>query len=171
MPVTPTHRYIGIDPGTQVAGWGIVESQGLTLKLVACGVLRGPARGEMGARLKAIFEALEAVLAQYRPEAAGLEETFAGQNPKSAIAMGQGRGVALLALERAGIPVTSLAPNEIKKAVTANGHAGKDLVAKMVCARLGLPDPPEPADVTDALAAAIALAQRAPAQNWTARGR
>ncbi|MCZ7644368.1 MAG: crossover junction endodeoxyribonuclease RuvC [Planctomycetota bacterium] len=153
---------IGIDPGTQKAGWGIVEARGLALRLVACGVLQTPARAEMSVRLRAIFEELEAILARHRPEAAGLEETFAGNNPKSAIAMGQGRGVALLALARAGVPVTSLAPNEIKKAVTANGLAGKDLVAKMVCARLGLAAPPEPSDVTDALAAAIALAQRLP---------
>jgi len=162
---TQPRRLIGIDPGTQVAGWGIVEPQGGQLCMVACGALKGGgAKKPMSHRLRVIFEQLEAILAEHRPDAAGLEETFAGQNPKSAIAMGQGRGVALLALARAGIPVLGLSPNEIKKAVTGQGHAGKGLVAKMVCARLNLKKVPEPNDITDALAAAIALAHRLPHQ-------
>ncbi|MCK6474959.1 MAG: crossover junction endodeoxyribonuclease RuvC [Planctomycetes bacterium] len=155
-------RLLGIDPGTQVAGWGIVEARGPALALVACGALRAPRRAEMPERLRAIFEELEGVLSAHRPRAAALEETFAGRNAKAVIAMGQGRGVAMLACARAGVPLTELSASEIKKAVTGNGAAGKPLVARMVCARLGLAEAPEPEDVTDALAAAIALAHRLP---------
>lgn len=154
---------LGIDPGTQVAGWGIVEARGPALVLVACGALRAPRRGPMPERLRTIFEELEEVLSKYRPRAAVLEETFAGPNAKSVIAMGQGRGVAMLACARAGVPLTELSASEIKKAVTGNGAATKAQVARMVCARLGLAEAPAPEDVTDALAAAIALAHRLPA--------
>lgn len=154
---------LGIDPGTQVAGWGVVEVRGPALALVACGALRAPRRGPMPERLRAIFEELEGVLSTYRPRAAALEETFAGPNAKSVIAMGQGRGVAMLACARAGVLVTEISASEIKKGVTGNGAATKPQVARMVCARLSLPEAPKPEDVTDALAAAIALAHRLPA--------
>lgn len=134
--------------------------RGASITLVACGVVTASPTLPRGQRLERIFAGLEEVLAAQRPEEAALEGTFAGVNPRSAIAMGEGRGVALLALSRAGIPVLELAPAEVKKAVTGNGAAGKLLVARMVCARLGLRAVPAPADITDALAAAIALAHR-----------
>lgn len=156
-------RLLGIDPGTQVAGWGIVEARGPALSLVACGALRAPRRGAMPDRLRAIFEELEEILSARCPRAAALEETFAGRNAKAVIAMGQGRGVAMLACARAGVPLIELSASEIKKAVTGNGAATKPQVARMVCARLSLAQAPAPEDVTDALAAAIALAHRLPA--------
>ena len=143
-----------------MAGWGIVEASGSSLRLIDCGVFSASPKLPLSARLEQIFAAYEQLLLMHRPAAAALEETFAGVNPKSAIAMGQGRGVALLALARADVPVLELSPAEIKKAVTGNGAAGKDLVARMVCARLNLKETPRPADATDALAAAIALAHR-----------
>ncbi|MBI3830489.1 MAG: crossover junction endodeoxyribonuclease RuvC [Planctomycetes bacterium] len=155
-------RLLGIDPGTRNAGWGVIEAHGTTLRLVACGVLRASAKADISRRLETIFAGYETLIIQHEPVAAALEETFSGVNPKSAIAMGEGRGVALLALARGSVPVLELSPSEIKKAVTGNGAAGKDLVARMVCARLGLAAAPEPQDVTDALAAAIALAHRMP---------
>ncbi len=160
MPVTPGRILLGIDPGTRAAGYGLIEANGTTLRLVDCGVLKGPAKANIAERLKNIFAGLEEVVTAHRPIAAAIEETFAGVNPKSAIAMGQGRGVALLALARASIPIMELSPTEIKKAVTGNGHASKEMVARMVCARLSLSTVPKPADITDALATAIALANR-----------
>ncbi|MCW8132629.1 MAG: crossover junction endodeoxyribonuclease RuvC [Planctomycetota bacterium] len=157
---TPARILLGIDPGTRNAGWGVVEVRGTSMKLVACGVLKASPKAEIAQRLETIFAGLETLIVQHEPVAAALEETFAGVNPKSAIAMGEGRGVALLALARGNVPLLELSPAEIKKAVTGNGAATKDLVARMVCARLNLTTTPEPQDATDALAAAIALAHR-----------
>lgn len=155
-------RLLGVDPGTHFAGWGVVEFTGPRLSMIDCGVIRGGAKVPLPQRLRRIFEGLEEVLRMHRPAAAALEETFSGKNPKSAIAMGQGRGVALLSLARAGVSVWELSPAEIKKAVTGNGRATKQQVARMVCARLNLDGVPSPEDITDALAAAIALANRMP---------
>jgi crossover junction endodeoxyribonuclease RuvC len=164
-PTTPAAplppRLLGIDPGTQSAGWGVVEARGTELRLVACGLLKG-GRRPLAERLRKIFGGYERILAVHRPTAAGLEETFAGRNPHSAIAMGEGRGVALLALARARAPVLELSPAEVKKAVTGQGNASKALVARMVEARLAPAALPASSDVTDALAVAIALAQRWP---------
>jgi len=155
-------RLLGIDPGTVKVGWGVVETHGARVMLLACGVIKAPAKAPLPERLTVIFAGLEALIVQYRPERSAIEETFAGNNPKSAIAMGEGRGVALLALARAKLPVLELSPAEIKKAVTGQGGAGKDLVAKMVCARLNLAEIPASQDATDALAIALALAHRTP---------
>jgi len=165
MPITRSAKtssrlLLGIDPGTRAAGWGLIEAHGSALNFIDCGAFTAPAKWSIDKRLESIFAAYEQLLLLHRPLAAALEETFAGVNPRSAIAMGQGRGVALLALSRAGVPVLELSPAEIKKAVTGHGAAGKDLVARMVCARLNLKEAPQPADATDALAAAIALAHR-----------
>jgi len=111
-------------------------------------------------RLRDIFEALEEILVRTRPTHGALEETFAGVNMKSAIAMGQGRGIALLCLARANLEVLEISPRSIKQSVTGSGAADKQRVAQMVRARLGLKDVKFRSDVTDALAAAIALAQR-----------
>ena len=156
---------LGVDPGTVRVGWGVLKATGTALELLDCGAIQTPAKKNIEFRLEKIFEGLEAVIQQYHPIGAALEETFAGQNMKAAISMGQGRGVALLALVRGKVPILPLSPNEIKKAVTGQGHADKQLVARMVCARLKLAEVPEPADITDALAAAIALSHRLPRTN------
>ena len=153
---------MGVDPGTVRVGWGVIRKTGSTLNIVDCGAIQVSAKKSIEFRLAEIYDGLEEVVATHRPVGAALEETFAGKNMKAAISMGQGRGVALLALVRGKVPVLPLSPNEIKKAVTGQGHADKLLVARMVCARLQLKELPQPADATDALAAAIALAHRLP---------
>ena len=153
---------MGVDPGTIRVGWGVVKATGTALELLDCGAIQTPAKKSIEFRLEKIYEGLEAVVTRYHPVGAALEETFAGQNMKAAISMGQGRGVAMLALVRGKVPIVPLSPNEIKKAVTGQGHADKQLVARMVCARLNIGEVPEPADITDALAAAIALSHRLP---------
>ncbi len=158
-------RLLGIDPGTLRVGWGVVEHDAArgTLRLHDCGCIAPSPRLELKLRLKHIFAELEDVIRATRPDAAALEETFAGVNMKSAIAMGEGRGIALLSLARAGLRVLELSPRSIKQSVTGSGAAGKTQVAAMVAATLKLKKAPEPQDVTDALAAAIALSQRLPA--------
>lgn len=164
--MSPSRILLGIDPGTRFTGYGLIEARGTALKLVACGVLKGDPKAHLAVRLRSIFGGLERILKVHRPMAAGLEETFAGVNPKSAIAMGQGRGIALLALARAEVPTLDLSPAEVKKAVAGNGRADKALVARMVCARLRLAETPSPADITDALAVAVALANRMPSSGF-----
>lgn len=151
-------RLLGIDPGTVAVGWGAIEKDGDRLRLIDCGVLRAAPRRPLPERLRTIFAGLEEVTARIAPDRAGLEEAFAGVNAKAALSMGEGRGVALLALARAGIPIRSFSPTHVKKAVTGSGGAAKHQVAVMVAAVLNLPEPPRPADVTDALAVALALA-------------
>lgn len=155
-------RLIGIDPGTRFVGWGVIEfdARARCATLIDCGVISPGVRLCLKERLCEIFEELEEVLARTRPQCAALEETFAGVNMKSAIAMGEGRGIALLALARRNLEVLELSPRSIKQCVTGSGAATKARVAQMVAAHLGLKKPPQPADVTDALAAALALSQR-----------
>lgn len=161
-PETRNLRLLGIDPGTRFVGWGLVERSARdgSLRLIDCGCIAPPANMELKDRLVAIFAELEEIITRLRPDAAALEETFAGVNMKSAIAMGEGRGIALLCLARAKLNILELAPRSIKQAVTGSGAASKPRVAAMVCAQLGLKKAPGPEDVTDALAAAIALARR-----------
>jgi crossover junction endodeoxyribonuclease RuvC len=148
----------GIDPGTVNLGWGAVEDDGVRLRAADFGVIRAPAKKPLETRLAVLFAELELVLARVRPTAGAIEESFAGTNPKAAISMGEGRGIALLALARTGIPIRSFSPTHVKKAVTGTGGAAKPQVAAMIAAILGLPEPPKPTDVTDALGVAVALA-------------
>jgi crossover junction endodeoxyribonuclease RuvC len=154
-------RLIGIDPGTRYVGWGVVElSSTGTLSLVGCGCIAPGTKLPLKDRLKGIFSELESILQRTKPDFAALEETFAGINMKSAIAMGEGRGVALLCLARANLEILELSPRSIKRSVTGSGAASKAHVASLVCAQLNLKKAPQPEDVTDALAAAIALARK-----------
>jgi len=157
-----TMRLIGIDPGTRCVGWGVIELRASdnSLLMVDCGCIRPGDRLEMKDRLCGIFSELEEIIARLKPDAAALEETFAGVDMKAAIAMGQGRGIAMLCLARAKLQILEISPRSIKKAVTGNGGSSKECVARMVCAQLNLKKTPEPEDITDALAAAITLARR-----------
>ncbi|MCC7509862.1 MAG: crossover junction endodeoxyribonuclease RuvC [Planctomycetes bacterium] len=145
---------LGVDPGTRVVGWAVVQQQGRSFRLVACGAIR--ARGEtLEQRLAMIHAGLLDAARLHSAAEAAVEEVFAGKNMKSALAIGQGRGVALAALGTAGLTVSSYAAKVIKRAVTGNGSASKDQVARMVALQLGLARPPEPADITDACAVAL----------------
>ena len=159
---TKNLRLLGIDPGTRFVGWGMVEKSARdgTVRLIDCGCISPSTKLELKDRLVEIFAELEEIIVRLKPDAAALEETFAGVNMKSAIAMGEGRGIALLCLARAKLEILEIAPRSIKQAVAGSGAASKFQVAAMVCAQLNLKKAPEPEDVTDALAAALALARR-----------
>jgi len=159
---TKNLRLLGIDPGTRFVGWGIIEKSARdgSVRLIDCGCISPSTKLELKDRLVEIFAELEEIIVRLKPDAAALEETFAGVNMKSAIAMGEGRGIALLCLARAKLEILEIAPRSIKQAVAGNGGASKFQVASMVCAQLNLKRAPEPEDVTDALAAALALARR-----------
>ncbi len=149
--------FLGLDPGLQSTGWGVIEAQGNRLRHVANGQVKSRADDALGQRLTQLFEALEAVIATHRPEAAAVEETFVNVNPRSTLKLGQARGVAMLAAARSGIVVGEYAPTVIKKAVVGTGQAEKDQVHAMVRRLLPGCEIAGP-DAADALAVAIAHA-------------
>lgn len=154
-------RVLGIDPGSRYCGFGVVEDAGGTrVRHLAHGVL---ALGESLAieeRLRALHEGLCRELTLHRPGVVAVEDVFHARNARSALVLGQARGVALLAAAQAGIPVRSFAPSVIKQAVTGSGRAEKEQVGRMVSVVLGIVVQ-ERLDATDALAAAICAVLRA----------
>jgi crossover junction endodeoxyribonuclease RuvC len=145
---------LGIDPGLNHCGWGLVASEGARLSHVAHGVIRPVAQQQLASRLHDVFEGLCVVIAQYRPHEAAVEETFVNSNARAALALGQARGVALAAAARAGIAVAEYAPATIKKAIVGSGSADKTQIAFMV--RRLLPAAGDVgADAADALGVAL----------------
>lgn len=168
LPEGPTTRFLGIDPGTFALGFGLLERSGSALAPVEFGVVRAPAQWSLDRRLLRIYEGLCELLDRLRPGAVAVEQIFAGRAPRGGLVLGQGRGVALLAVAQRKLPIFELPPAEIKKSVTGNGNASKAQVARMVVALTGLREAPRAPDASDALAAAWCLAQRAA---WVMSGR
>jgi crossover junction endodeoxyribonuclease RuvC len=154
-------RILGIDPGSRLCGYAVVEAdapeQGGRLRYVECGVLEARAASPIEARLGEMAVGLDEILGELNPEQVAVEDIFAAVNVRSALALGQARGVVLAICGRAGLPVYGYAPSVIKQAVTGRGRAAKPQVAHMVRALLGLRREPR-ADAADALAVAIAHA-------------
>lgn len=152
-------RVFGIDCGTEVTGFGVVESdegaRGPRLECRALGAVRLAKSKSLPERLDQVFRELAAELERWQPDAVAVEEVFYSVNAKSALKLGQVRGVALLAAARQGIPVAEYAPLKIKSSVVGYGLAKKEQVQFMVARLLGLETLPEPADAADALAIAI----------------
>jgi crossover junction endodeoxyribonuclease RuvC len=148
-------RIFGIDPGSQRTGYGCVERIGSRHHLVICGSLSGPATATFADKLHAIHEGLTTLLGRHRPDCVAIEDIFHARNVRSALKLGQARGVALLAAAEAGVPIVEYAPAVIKRAVVGYGRAEKQQVQHMVKLLLGLEAPPTPHDVADALAVAI----------------
>ena len=154
-------RIFGIDPGSTRTGYGCVERIGSRQALVVCGSLSGPPRATFPDKLNAIHDGLTALLRRHQPECVAIEDIFHARNVRSALKLGEARGVALLAAADAGVPVVSYAPAAIKRAVVGYGRAEKHQVQQMVKLLLGLQQPPTPHDVADALAVAICHLQSA----------
>lgn len=146
-------RVFGIDPGTARLGYGILDEVGGTVTVVTFGVLTTKP-GDPGARLQALFDGLEQLLEAWCPALAAVEQLFFGQNTTTALAVSQARGVALLALARAAVPVCEVTPAQVKQAVAGWGRADKQQVQAMVARLLHLPEVPTPDDAADALAVA-----------------
>lgn len=155
-------RTIGIDPGTAILGWGVVDESGGTLRAVAHGALTTPAGSAAALRLLTLHEGLGELLRSYRPDAAAVEELFFSRNVTTALAVGQARGVVLLALAQAGLPIYEYKPREIKQAVAGYGGADKRQMQEMVRMTLHLDAIPRPDDAADALAVAMCHAYTAP---------
>jgi crossover junction endodeoxyribonuclease RuvC len=150
---------LGIDPGLARMGYGVVVQQGHQFLAGDYGTLTTPKGGTLESRLVLLFEGLQKILTKVRPQAVAMEELFFSKNAKTAIAVGQARGVALLACGLTGVPVFEYRPMEVKQAVAGYGGADKAQVQKMVKILLGLNEVPKPDDTADALAIAIAHAQ------------
>jgi crossover junction endodeoxyribonuclease RuvC len=147
-------RIIGIDPGLQRTGWGVIDSAGSRLSHVACGVILSDAKLSLAERLVMLHDGLAEVIATHRPDEAAVEETFVNTNPASTLKLGQARGIGLLVPARAGLPVGEYAANLVKKSVVGSGHADKTQIQAMI--RVLLPTAnTASADAADALAVAI----------------
>jgi crossover junction endodeoxyribonuclease RuvC len=147
---------IGIDPGTATTGYGLVrENVDGDLSVVDYGVIITPKSLSMPERLLELFHRLQEILLLHRPQSGAVEKLFFQRNVRTAISVGQGRGIALLALAEAGLPVAEYTPLEVKLAVAGYGNADKNQVQQMVRTLLGLQETPYPDDAADALAVAI----------------
>ena len=147
-------RILGLDPGLGTTGWGVVEAEGNRLSHVANGQLKTDTLTPLAQRLARLAEQLEAVLAEYRPNAAAVEEVFVNQNPQSTLKLGQARGVVLMCAARAGIGVGEYAARLVKKALVGTGGADKTQIHAMVARLLPGAKIAGP-DAADALAVAI----------------
>lgn len=146
---------LGIDPGTATTGFGLVREEDGAYHLVDCGVILTPAQEPMPQRLLLLHDRLLALLATHCPDAVAVEELFFNKNVRTAIAVGQARGVVLLAAAQAAVPVYEYTPLQVKQAVVGYGRAEKHQVQEMVRILLGLDNIPQPDDAADAVAVAL----------------
>jgi crossover junction endodeoxyribonuclease RuvC len=147
---------IGVDPGTAITGYGFVnEGSDGSLAVVDYGVINTPAHMGMELRLLELFRQLNRLLLLHHPHSGAVEKLFFQRNVRTALSVGQGRGVVLLSLAQAGLPVAEYTPLEVKQAIVGYGGADKNQVQQMVRALLGLQEVPQPDDAADALAIAI----------------
>jgi len=150
-------RVLGIDPGSEVTGWGVVEgdAEGRSYRLIEFGALKLSSSTTFAARLLKVSRGLEQIIGRLKPDACAIEEAFYAANPKVTLKLGQVRGVALLAAETAALVIGEYSPRLIKQTVAGYGNADKQQVQQMVRVLLSLESVPEPHDAADALAVAI----------------
>jgi crossover junction endodeoxyribonuclease RuvC len=147
-------RVLGIDPGSRVTGFGVVEERNGQARFVTCGTVRLDPGDAMAERLVELYDTLGRILRETRPDTAAIERVFVSRNADSALKLGHARGVTLLALRQAGLPVHEYTPAQVKKSVTGSGRAEKGQIGLLVRMLLELPDPPAE-DAADALAIAL----------------
>jgi crossover junction endodeoxyribonuclease RuvC len=147
-------RLLGLDPGLQKTGWGVVDSHGTRLSHIANGVVTSDPKKSLAERLVELHDGITEVIAEWRPQSCAVEETFVNKNPTSTLKLGQARGMALFVPANAGLMVAEYTPNHVKKSVVGVGHAGKEQVDAMV--QILLPGVKiNGPDAADALAVAI----------------
>jgi crossover junction endodeoxyribonuclease RuvC len=149
-------RILGIDPGLNTTGYGVLDFKGGKPKLIEAGVVRGKKDATLAERVQEIHAGVADVIASLKPDVMAIEELYSHYDrPTTAILMGHARGVIVLAAAEAGIPVQNYPSTQIKKTITGNGHAAKWQMQEAIRTELGLPALPEPPDVADALAIAL----------------
>ena len=162
---------LGIDPGLSITGYGIIDVTGRAMRAVTAGVIRTSPEDSIADRLGELANDLDAVIAEFAPAEAAIEEVFVNRNVQTAMAVGRASGVAILSVARAGISIAEYTPSAVKLAVTGTGDADKRQVQNMVARRLGLETSPGPADASDALGIAICHAQASTLVRMAGKGR
>jgi crossover junction endodeoxyribonuclease RuvC len=165
----PAGPVLGIDPGLSRCGYGIVARTGGDARALGCGVIRTPPGDALPERLLSLDNELRALIADTRPSAVAVERVLFQTNARTAMAVGQASGLALVVAARAGVPVALYSPNEVKLAVTGDGRADKAAVQTMVARLLNLREVPKPPDAADALALACCHLWRMPLAAGVAR--
>jgi crossover junction endodeoxyribonuclease RuvC len=146
-------RILGIDPGSQITGYGVIDGDGIRNRYLDCGSIRLP-MAPFPERLRLIFEGIAEIIKTHRPDEVAIEQVFVSRNPNSALKLGQARGAAICAAVTRGLPVSEYTPREVKLAVVGGGGADKEQVQHMVCVLLGLNARPQ-SDAADALGIAL----------------
>src|SRR6266550_4790654 len=146
---------LGIDPGTAILGFAVVAARGDELNMIACDVITTPARMPLAERLQHIYQRLVEIIRIYSPQEAAMEDLVFAKNARTAMTVGQARGVAMLALANGGLSISEYTPKQVKQAVTGYGDARKEQVGEMVRILLKLSSIPRPDDAADAAAVAI----------------
>ena len=152
-------RILGIDPGYGTTGFGIVEADRAQMKLIGCGAITTPPGADFSARLEMIYEDMRSLLEKTKPDAVAIEELFFGHNVTTAIGVAQSRGVMLLAIRQAGLPVYQYKPMQVKQALVGYGNATKHQMQDMTKRLLHLEKMPKPDDAADAIAIALCHAR------------
>jgi crossover junction endodeoxyribonuclease RuvC len=154
-------RILGIDPGTNITGYGVVAFAGRDPMVIEAGAIRTTAKAELASRITQIYTDLCEILDEHSPDIVAVEQLYSHYaHPRTAITMGHARGVILLACEQRGIPVRHLSATQIKKSLTGNGQATKQQMQRAVQSVCKLDEPPTPADVADAIAIALCAGRR-----------
>ncbi|MCF6147136.1 MAG: crossover junction endodeoxyribonuclease RuvC [Candidatus Kuenenia sp.] len=148
-------KILGIDPGTLVVGYGVIEKSGSEVKVIDFGAIKTGKNQNFPERLKTIHTRVTELISIHKPDQMAVEEVFYSKNFKAAIKIGEGRGIIFLCAATSNIPITEYAARVVKKAIVGNGNAHKGQVQEMVKVILGLPEIPQPEDASDALAIAI----------------
>ncbi len=148
-------RILGIDPGTVIMGYGVIETEDDNISLVNCGVLKKPGRSPIGERLSYFYGELLEIISRYQPDTVAIEQPFMAKNVRSALAIGRAQAVAMLAAANSGIPVYEYTPADVKQRVAGYGASSKEQIQEMVRLQLELSEVPQPNDAADALAVAI----------------
>ncbi len=160
---------LGIDPGTAVTGYGVVESANGAPRLIECGVVRTAPTQPLPFRLRDIFDGVTELIVRHRPDALAVEDVFYSRNVRTTLVLGHARGVVLLAGAQAGVPVTEYSPATVKKTVVGRGGATKEQVQFMVTRLLRLRSAPQPADAADGVACALTCIMSAAVARLEAR--
>jgi crossover junction endodeoxyribonuclease RuvC len=162
-------RILGVDPGSNATGFGLIAREGGRVRHLRHGVLRPPAGADLAVRLRFLYAGLLEILEEAKPEVAVVERVFLASNPRSALVLGQARGALMASIGMSGVAVHELAAREAKKSVTGTGAADKDQIQGMVMRLLSLEAKP-PTDAADALALALTYAQAGPLAGLSLRG-
>jgi crossover junction endodeoxyribonuclease RuvC len=152
-------KILGIDPGTVVMGWGVIEGEDADIALVDFGAITVPQKLPMGERLNRLYTELLKVVKLYKPDAVAVESPFVAKNVRTALAIGRAQAIALLAAAGNNIPTFEYSPAQVKQRVANYGASSKEQIQEMVRLQLGLAEVPQPNDAADALAVAICHAQ------------